>query len=260
MRIALSVEYIGKKYSGWQQQNHSSTNTVQYFVDKSLSKIADHKIKTICSGRTDTGVNALNQIVHFDTSSKRSDKNWIDGTNSNLPDDIRVKKIYKVDNDFHARFLATRRTYKYFINTNNKSTIFNNAYTWVVGDKLSFSSMQSSMKYLKGVHDFSSFRSSGCQASNSVRNVSDASLIKNKEVIVFSITANAFLYHMVRNIAGTLVDIGLKKIKPKDLYTIINKKNRKYCSKMAPPHALFLWHVSYPQKYKISYNTESILL
>ena len=91
MRIALSVEYIGKKYFGWQQQNHSSTNTVQYFVDKSLSKIADHKIKTICSGRTDTGVNALNQIVHFDTTSKRTDKNWIDGANSNLPDDIRVR-------------------------------------------------------------------------------------------------------------------------------------------------------------------------
>ena len=230
MRIALSVEYIGKKYFGWQQQNHSSTNTVQYFVDKSLSKIADHKIKTICSGRTDTGVNALNQIVHFDTTSKRSDKNWIDGANSNLPDDIRVKRIYRVDNDFHARFLATKRTYKYFINTNIKSTIFNNAYTWVVGDKLSFSSMQLSMKYLKGVHDFSSFRSSG------------------------------FLYHMVRNIAGTLVDIGLKKIKPKDLHTIMSKKNRKYCSKMAPPNALFLWRVSYPQKYKISYNTESILL
>ena len=108
---------IGKKYFGWQQQNHSSTNTIQYYVDKSLSKIADHKIKTICSGRTDTGVNALNQIVHFDTTSKRSDKNWIDGANSHLPDDIRVKRIYKVDNDFHARFLATRRTYKYFINT-----------------------------------------------------------------------------------------------------------------------------------------------
>ena len=260
MRLALSVEYIGKKYFGWQQQNHSSTNTVQYFVDKALSKIADHKIKTICSGRTDTGVNALNQIVHFDTTSKRSDKNWIDGANSNLPDDIRVKRIYRVDNDFHARFLATKRTYKYFINTNIKSTIFNNAYTWVVGDKLSFSSMQLSMKYLKGIHDFSSFRSSGCQASNPVRNVSDVFLVKNKSVIVFSITANAFLYHMIRNIAGTLVDIGLKKIRPKDLYTIMSKKNRKYCSKMAPPNALFLWRVSYPQKYKISYNTESILL
>ncbi len=120
--------------------------------------------------------------------------------------------------------------------------------------------MQLSMKYLKGVHDFSSFRSSGCQASNPVRNVSDVSLAKNKGVIVFSITANAFLYHMVRNIAGTLVDIGLKKIRPKDLHIIMSEKNRKYCSKMAPPHALFLWCVSYPQKYKISYNTESILL
>ena len=98
--------------------------------------------------------------------------------------------------------------------------------------------MQLSMKYLKGVHDFSSFRSSGCQASNPIRNVSDVSLVKNKSVIVLSITANAFLYHMVRNIAGTLVDIGLKKIRPKDLHIIMSKKNRKYCSKMAPPNDL----------------------
>ena len=260
MRIALSVEYIGKKYFGWQQQNHSSTNTIQYYVDHALSKIADHKIKSICSGRTDTGVNALNQIVHFDTKSSRSDENWINGVNSNLPNDIRVKKLYKVDQEFHARFLAKKRTYKYFINANNKSTIFNNSFAWVIKDKLSLSSMKLSLKYLKGTHDFTSFRSSGCQASSPVRTISSVSLQKNKNIIVFSITGNAFLYHMVRNIVGTIVDIGIKKIKPKDLNSIMGKKNRKYCSKMAPAHALFLWEVTYPQKYKIKYNTESILI
>tara|TARA_B100000035_G_C20966038_1_gene538797 strand:+ start:135 stop:917 length:783 start_codon:yes stop_codon:yes gene_type:complete len=260
MRIALSVEYIGKKYFGWQQQNHTSKNTIQYFVDHALSKIADHKIKSICSGRTDTGVNALNQIIHFDTESKRSEKNWIDGVNSNLPNDIRVKRLYKVDNDFHARFLAKERTYKYFINVNSESTIFNNSYTWVIRDKLSLPYMKLSLKYLEGIHDFSSFRSSGCQASSPIRNISSVSLEKNNNIIVFSITANAFLYHMVRNIVGTIVDIGIKKIKPKDLKVIMNKKNRNYCSKMAPAHALFLWNVSYPKKYKIKYNTESILM
>ncbi len=260
MRIALSVEYIGKKYYGWQQQNRTSTNTIQYFVDRALSKIADHKIKTICSGRTDTGVNALNQIIHFDTESKRAEKSWIDGVNSNLPNDIRVKRFFKVDNDFHARFLAKKRTYKYFINVNNESTIFNNSYAWVLRDKLSLSSMKLSLKYLEGKHDFSSFRSSGCQASNPVRNISSVSLEKNKNIIVFSITANAFLYHMVRNIVGTLVDIGIKKLQPRDLKIIITKKNRVYCSKMAPAHALFLWNVSYPQKYKIKHNAESILM
>ena len=260
MRIALSVEYIGKKYFGWQQQSSASTNTIQYFVDRALSKIADHKIKSTCSGRTDTGVNALNQVIHFDTESKRSEKNWIDGVNSNLPNDIRIKRIYKVDKDFHARFLAKKRTYKYFINANNESTIFNNSYTWVLRDKLSLSSMKLSLKYLEGIHDFSSFRSSGCQANSPFRNISSVSLEKNKNIIIFSITANAFLYHMVRNIVGTLVDIGIKKIKPHDLKIIIEKKNRKYCSKMAPAHALFLWNISYPQKYKIKYNTESILM
>ena len=194
-RYQILIEYVGTGFIGWQIQPKGKS--IQKLIQLKISKLLKEKIKLVGSGRTDTGVNALNQIVHFDTTSKRSDKNWIDGANSNLPDDIRVKRIYRVDNDFHARFLATKRTYKYFINTNIKSTIFNNAYTWVVGDKLSFSSMQLSMKYLKGVHDFSSFRSSGCQASNPVRNVSDVSLVKNKGVIVFSITANAFLYHMV---------------------------------------------------------------
>ena len=153
-----------------------------------------------------------------------------------------------------------KRTYKYFININNESTIFNNSYTWVLRDKLSLSSMKLSLKYLEGTHDFSSFRSSGCQANSPLRNISSVSLEKNKNIVVFSITANAFLYHMVRNIVGTLVDIGIKKIKPHDFKTIMTKKNRKYCSKMAPAHALFLWKVSYPQKYKIKYNTESILM
>lgn len=260
MRFALSVEYIGRQYYGWQKQNSCSTNTVQYFIDKALSNIANHNVKTICSGRTDTGVNALNQVIHFDTVSKRSDKNWVDGVNSNLPDDIRVKNIYHVDDNFHARFLAKNRTYKYFINTNSNSTIFNNSYSWVIKDKLSYLNMKSSLKYLKGLQDYSSFRSSGCQSKNALRNIIKTSLVKEKDIIIFSITANAFLYHMVRNIVGTIVDIGLKKIPPSELKVIINKKNRKYCSKMAPSNGLFLWSVSYPQKYIIKYNKESILL
>ena len=120
--------------------------------------------------------------------------------------------------------------------------------------------MKSSLKYLKGLQDYSSFRSSGCQSKNALRNIIKTSLVKEKDIIIFSITANAFLYHMVRNIVGTIVDIGLKKILPSELKVIINKKNRKYCSKMAPSNGLFLWSVSYPQKYIIKYNKESILL
>jgi tRNA pseudouridine38-40 synthase len=260
MRLALSIEYIGKKYYGWQKQNSKSTNTVQHYVDSALSKIANHKINSICSGRTDTGVNALNQIIHFDTFSRRSDKNWIDGVNSNLPDDIRLKKIYHVDDNFHARFHAKSRTYKYFINTDSNSTIFNNAYTYVVNDKISISKMKSSLKYIHGIQDYSSFRSSGCQANTAIRNIISTSLIKNKNIITFTITANAFLYHMVRNIIGTLVDIGIGKIPPSQIKIILKHKDRKYCSKMAPPNGLFLWNVSYPRKYRIKYNSESVLL
>ena len=260
MRLALSIEYIGSKYYGWQKQNSNSTNTVQYYVDAALTKIANHKIKTVCSGRTDTGVNALNQVVHFDTNSRRLDKNWIDGVNSNLPNDIRVKNIYHVENEFHARFQALSRTYHYYINTSSNSTIFNNSYTWIIKDKLSLTKMKSSLKYLNGIQDFSSFRSSGCQAKSPIRNIINTSITKNKNIIIFSITANAFLYHMVRNIVGTIIDIGSNKILPSELRNIINKKDRKFCSKMAPSNGLFLWKVSYPSKFKINYNSESILL
>ena len=260
MRLALSIEYIGKKYYGWQRQNIDSNNTVQYFVDNALSKIANHKIKSICSGRTDTKVNALNQIIHFDTSSKRSEKNWIDGANSNLPEDIRVKKLFKVPIDFHARFSAVSRTYKYFISNDDSLSIFNRSFTCIVRDKLSLTKMKSSLKYIKGKHDFTSFRSSGCQANSPERNVLSLSLEKENKLIIFTITANAFLYHMVRNIVGSILDVGTSKLKPSDINKIMNEKNRKYCSKMAPANALFLWRTTYPQKYQIKYNNESILL
>jgi len=260
MRLALSIEYIGKKYYGWQRQNIDSNNTVQYFVDNALSKIANHKIKSICSGRTDTKVNALNQIIHFDTASKRSEKNWIDGVNSNLPEDIRVKNIYKVPKDFHARFSAVSRTYKYFISNDDSLSIFNRSFTCIVRDKLSLAKMKSSLKYIKGKHDFTSFRSSGCQANSPERNVLSLSLEKENKLIIFTITANAFLYHMVRNIVGSILDVGTSKLKPSDINKIMNEKNRKYCSKMAPANALFLWRTTYPQKYQIKYNNESILL
>lgn len=260
MRFALSIEYIGEKYYGWQKQNSDSTNTVQYFVDKAISKVANHEVKTICSGRTDTGVNALNQIIHFDSDSSRSEKNWIDGINSNLPNDIRLKSILRVNEEFHARFSAKSRTYKYFINNDSESTIFNNAYTWIIDEKLSITSMKSCLKYLKGKQDYSCFQSSGCQAHTSIRNVQSLSLEKNKNIITFTITANAFLYHMVRNIVGMLVDVGLGKLEPKQVKKIIQKGDRSFSSKMAPAHGLFLWRVAYPQIFKIKYNRESILL
>ncbi len=260
MRFAASVEYIGKKYYGWQSQNNKSTNTIQYHVDKALSLISNHTIKSVCSGRTDTGVNAVNQIIHFDTDAERSSKSWIDGSNSFLPKSIRIKKIYHVDNDFHARFSAISRTYRYFINTNPNINIFNSDYVWTIKDKLIMSRMRDSLKYLRGKNDFSSFRSSGCQSKSAIRNIIKLSMSKRKNIITFEIEANAFLYHMVRNIVGTLIDIGSAKISPIDIKKILQEKDRKACSKMAPANALFLWKVSYPSKYKILLNSESILM
>ena len=260
MRLAASVEYVGKKYFGWQSQNNKSTNTVQYHVDSALSKIANHKVSSICSGRTDTGVNALNQIIHFDTKSKRADKNWVDGVNSLLPNDIRLKKIYHVNSDFHSRFSAISRHYRYYINTNPDITIFNNHFVWTIREKLFLTRMKNSLKYLLGKNDFSSFRSSGCQASSPIRHILKLSLVKKKDIIIFDIKANAFLYHMVRNIVGTLIDIGSKKLMPSDMNAILQAKDRKVCSKMAPANALFLLKISYPKRHKIILNSDSILM
>jgi tRNA pseudouridine38-40 synthase len=165
-----------------------------------------------------------------------------------------------VEDNFHARFLATSRTYKYFINTDPNSTIFNNAYTYVVNDKISISKIRASLKYIHGIQDYSSFRSSGCQANTATRNIISTSIEKNKNIITFTITANAFLYHMVRNIVGTLIEIGTGKILPRELKIIVSQKDRKCCSKMAPSNGLFLWNVSYPRKYRIKYDSESVLL
>ena len=168
----------------------------------------------------------------------------------------KINNISRIQNKSYCYWLLSH----YYINNNADSTIFNNSYTWIIKDKLSITKMKSSLKYLNGLQDFTSFRSSGCQANSPLRHIINTSIMKNKNIIIFSITANAFLYHMVRNIIGTIVDVGTNKITPSDLRNIINKKDRKYCSKMAPANGLFLWKVSYPRKYKINYNSESILL
>ena len=259
MRIALCVEYNGSNYFGWQKQKIHKEKTIQYYVDKAISKIADEEINTVCAGRTDTGVHALRQIIHFDTSKRRHDYKWLNGINSNLPDDIFVKTIHHVHDKFHARYSALDRTYSYIIlNQKNPSThLLNNVLHF--NQKINISKIRSSFKYLKGKKNFSSFRSSGCSAQSPVKEIKRISIKKNNNFIIIQVTANSFLYHMVRNIIGILLDIGISKHDPDYMNVLINSLDRKKCGKMVSATGLYLQNISYPKEYNINSIGESFI-
>ena len=191
-RFFAQIEYQGTRYHGFQRQKNRK-NTIQAKVESALSKVANHKILTICSGRTDAGVHATNQIIHFDSRSKRTIDSWIRGANTYLPDDISIKNIYKVKDSLHARFDAKSRTYIYLLkNTAEKPAIESNNCLWVRA-KLSLKKMNNACKHLLGEQDFSSFRSSNCQSKTAMRNLYSAQFIKKGEYILFKIKGNAFL-------------------------------------------------------------------
>ena len=260
MRLALCVEYKGTNYFGWQIQKHHTEKTIQHHVDHAISKIANHSIKTACGGRTDTGVHAFMQIIHFDTNTRRSKINWLRGINSFLPSDILVKDIFNVDDKFHARFSVLDRTYRYLIINRPSPLVSFKENFFHMNKKINLYRIEKSFKYLKCERDFSTFRGSGCVSPSPVKTIKAISIKSKKDILIIDITANSFLYHMVRNIVGTIVDIGFRNINPSYLKTIILNKDRKYCSKMAPAKGLFLWNSSYPKKYRIKYNKESILM
>ena len=259
MRIALSIEYNGANYFGWQKQKIHRTKTIQYHVDNAISKIADENISTICAGRTDTGVHAFSQIVHFDTIRNRKDYKWIHGINTFLPPDILIKDIYHVDNDFHARYSAIDRTYRYVIlNQKNPSTYLRDNVLHY-DNTISISKIRSTFKYFKGQKDYSSFRSSGCSAKDPLKHIKSMKITKNNSFVYIDIMANSFLYHMVRNIVGALLDIGISKNKPESINDLIKACDRKKCGKMVPASGLYLKSVSYPKKYHIV-NTQEFNL
>ncbi len=200
MRIALGIEYEGGNYFGFQRQ--STLKTVQGELERALSKIADEKIELQCAGRTDAGVNATGQVIHFDVSKFRSERSWVMGTNSNLPDDIAVTWACQVSEDFHARFSAKARRYRYIIqNTLNRPGILCKGVSVYQGD-YDIELMQKAADYILGEHDFSSFRAADDDSRSSNRCVHFCKIFRIGQFIVFDIAANAFLMHMVRNIVG----------------------------------------------------------
>jgi tRNA pseudouridine38-40 synthase len=244
-RWAMGVSYEGTRYHGWQIQK-SLSQTAQAKVEKALTAVANEPIHVICAGRTDAGVHATGQVIHFDTEAEREDYSFILGTNSNLPKDISITWAAPISDDFHARFSAVRRRYRYVIfNHRSRPGILSNQVTWQCRP-LDLALMQQAANHLVGEHDFSTFRGAGCQSKSPVRTVVDCSLSYFEDMIVVDIEANAFLMHMVRNIVGslTLVGVGQKTV---DWFAdVLRKKDRKLAGPTAPPNGLYLVDVAYP--------------
>ena len=237
-RFFAQIEYQGTRYHGFQKQKNSKS-TIQAKVELALSKVANHKILTTCSGRTDAGVHATNQIIHFDSRSKRAIESWVRGANTYLPDDIAVKNIFKVKGSLHARFDAKSRTYIYLIkNSPQKPAIESNNSLWVRAN-LNIKKMNTACKHLLGEQDFSSFRSSNCQSKTAMRNLHSAQFTKKEEYVLFEIKGNAFLQNMIRIIVGTLIEVGKNNLTITDFKNIIKAKNRKKACKTVSPNGLY---------------------
>lgn len=249
MRIALGIEYDGTGFFGWQRQRE--VNSVQEELEKALTKVANSPVEVFCAGRTDAGVHATGQVVHFDTDALRDDKAWIMGTNSQLPDQIAVRWAKPVAEDFHARFSATARRYRYIIcNQKFRPAILRSGLSHY-HQQLDISLMQQAAPVLIGEHDFSAFRAIQCQSKTPFRNIHHLHLSRVGDYLVLDIKANAFLHHMVRNITGSLLEIGMGR-KPVDwLGELLQSRNRNLAAATAKPGGLYLVEVDYPEHYAI---------
>lgn len=220
-------------------------------MEDALSEVANEPIETICAGRTDTGVHAIAQVVHFDTSAERSERGWVLGANSNLPDDVSARWAKPVDQEFHARFSVTSRSYQYLILNRLVRSALNRDRAWWVTQTLDANKMQQAADHLLGEHDFSAFRAARCQASTPVREIREFNVTRNEDWISIDVTANAFLQHMVRNIAGLLVKIGQGDEEPAWAREVLDSRDRAKGGMTAPAHGLTLTRVDYPERHDL---------
>ena len=247
-RIALGIEYNGSTFNGYQMQA-AGTRTVQAELEKALSKVADEPLRLTCAGRTDTGVHATGQVVHFDTSARRELKAWLLGGNVNLPRDIAIHWARQVDADFSARFSATARSYRYILfNRKVRPGVFQHHVAWSF-DRLDAGAMHTAAQHLLGEHDFEAFRSSQCQARHAVREMQQISVKRQSDYVILDITANAFLHHMVRNIMGSLMVIGRGEQPVGWLHDVLQGRDRTLAGITAPPAGLYLVNVQYPEHF-----------
>ena len=250
MRIAMGVEYDGRRFCGWQIQE-GGVVTVQASLEAGLSTVADEPVKVICAGRTDTGVHAMGQVVHFDTNAVRSPRSWVFGANANMDKAVSVQWAQEVREDFHARFSARARRYRYVIvNRPVRPTFAAGRVSWD-HRPLDATRMAAAARHLIGEHDFNAYRAVACQAHSPVRTVTRLDVTRHDDLVIIDIEANAFLHHMVRNIAGVLMGIGAGERDVDWSRAVLETRDRTLGGVTAPPGGLYLMDVTYPDEFGI---------
>jgi tRNA pseudouridine38-40 synthase len=246
-RLAVGLEYDGRAYSGWQFQ--PGLKTVQDEVQRAFSRVADSPVDCICAGRTDAGVHALAQVLHFDSDAARNERAWRLGANTYLPADVSIVWVREVPAHFHARYSALARSYRYLIlNRDSRPGLATGRATWE-RRPLDVARMHEAAQVLVGEHDFSAFRAIECQAKTPMRRVDRLAVRRQDEWVAVEVTANAFLHHMVRNITGLLLAVGLGDSPAERVAAVLASRDRKTNAATAPPDGLYLTAVQYPAEF-----------
>jgi tRNA pseudouridine38-40 synthase len=248
-RVAAIIEYDGTDFAGWQSQVHSVS--IQDAVQAALSFVAGHPVVAICAGRTDAGVHAVGQVIHFDTMAERTPRAWVLGANTKLSPSIALQWAGEVSDGFHARHRASRRVYRYAIlNRSARSALHRTRAAWI-HRPLDASAMHAAAQALIGEHDFSAFRSIECQSKTPVRRVDAIEVTRDGDYVWLQITANAYLHHMVRNIVGTLIEAQLEANPAAAIRKVLAGADRRHAGMTAPAAGLYLWRVEYPPNFGI---------
>lgn len=243
-RLKCTIAYDGTNFEGYQIQPNG--RTVQGELQNALKQL--HKgseVKVYASGRTDAGVHAAGQVIHFDTNLHIPSEKWPHAMHTKLPADIRILSVEEVPSSFHARFSVVQKEYRYKVWIGERQDVFQRQYTYFYPLPLNIASMQEAKQYLIGTNDFTSFCSSKTEIEDKVRTIYELDISQEENVLIFRVVGNGFLYNMVRIIVGTLLDVGRGKLQANNLPTIINGKNREHAGKTAPAHGLYLWNVVY---------------
>lgn len=243
-RMKATVAYDGTAFAGYQIQPNA--RTVQGELEAALTKL--HKgepVRTYASGRTDAGVHARGQVIHFDTALKIQESNWIKAMQALLPNDIVINDVQRAEDDFHARYDARMKEYRYRIVTSEFPDVFRRHYTLHVAQPLNVAAMQAALTYIVGTHDFTSFCSVKTDVEEKTRTIFKAELLSEHDEIVFRFVGNGFLYNMVRILIGTLLEVGRNERDPREMSEILTARSRERAGKTAPPQGLVLWSVSY---------------
>ncbi|MDX8363044.1 MULTISPECIES: tRNA pseudouridine(38-40) synthase TruA [Bacillaceae] len=245
-RLKCTIAYDGSQFNGFQTQTLPNQRTVQGYLEKALMKIhKGHHVAIYASGRTDSGVHAYGQVIHFDSPLDIPANRWPAALNSIVPGDIVIKEVVQVDPTFHARYDVTSKEYRYKILRSKQYDVFTRKYVYHYPYPLDLSAMKMAKEYLIGTHDFTSFCSAKTAKEDKVRTIYYIDLYEENDELILHFNGSGFLYNMVRILVGTLLKVGQGKIKPQDIKTILEQKNRMLAGQTAPSHGLYLWQVNY---------------